>query len=383
MQSVHYWGSSPTPDWQQRRPAANQSARNGYPGSGLSASLLDVRYDGIEGVGSALRPHLEKGRPGVHSRPAAALSDGLTSMNVTGGEAANGTFCALPFKSTLRDVAAGAAANAAVEAAERTASAQHTGVESFAGSRGTSVEVGGNSVKRKARGGSNGLSDDNLEKMDPKRVRRILANRKSAARSKERRAQKIIVLENELEMMKKEKALALEKISRLQDSVSELTGENGELRRQVALLSSSATECRDASGRVGHVWERKAVAPPDAQDYGSNGRRVLDESPRSSMMGSYDCINPTTPKDPNSGIREVHPHDLDVRGIWETLAVEDVAPFTDPYLSTSHGPPSCMQNPPWMPSTFQTPESGYLNGISMGGDSNWNGGIVSAHRARY
>nr|XP_027109531.1 bZIP transcription factor 18-like [Coffea arabica] len=81
--------------------------------------------------------------------------------------------------------------------------------------------------------------------IDPKRAKRIVANRHSAARSKERKAQYIVNLEEKVKTLNSQVALLNTRLTTTQRETTELVAEKSELRCQLQTLESQ-TEQIDA-----------------------------------------------------------------------------------------------------------------------------------------
>lgn len=81
--------------------------------------------------------------------------------------------------------------------------------------------------------------------IDPKRAKRILANRQSAARSKERKARYIVELEKKVQALQTEATALSVQFSLYERDTMGLTNENTELRRQLKSMEQQA-QLRDA-----------------------------------------------------------------------------------------------------------------------------------------
>lgn len=81
--------------------------------------------------------------------------------------------------------------------------------------------------------------------VDPKRVKRILANRQSAARSKERKARYILELERKVQSLQTEATNLAAQLTIYQRDVSGLTTENAELKFRMQAMDQHA-HLRDA-----------------------------------------------------------------------------------------------------------------------------------------
>ncbi|XP_008780305.1 transcription factor RF2a-like [Phoenix dactylifera] len=81
--------------------------------------------------------------------------------------------------------------------------------------------------------------------MDPKRVKRILANRQSAARSKERKFKYIAELEHKVQILKTEATTLSAQLTLLQNDSAGLTSQNNELKFRLQAMEQQA-QLRDA-----------------------------------------------------------------------------------------------------------------------------------------
>ncbi|XP_022867965.1 transcription factor RF2b-like, partial [Olea europaea var. sylvestris] len=75
---------------------------------------------------------------------------------------------------------------------------------------------------------------------DPKRAKRILANRQSAARSKERKVRYISELEHKVQTLQMEATMLSSQLTVLQKDHTELTVQNNELRFRLQSLQQQA-----------------------------------------------------------------------------------------------------------------------------------------------
>ncbi|CAN7131673.1 unnamed protein product [Brassica rapa subsp. narinosa] len=93
-----------------------------------------------------------------------------------------------------------------------------------------------------------GMASDRLAELallDPKRAKRILANRQSAARSKERKVRYTGELERKLQTLQNEATTLSAQVTLLQRGTSDLTTENKHLKMRLQALQQQA-ELRDA-----------------------------------------------------------------------------------------------------------------------------------------
>ncbi|CAH8369362.1 unnamed protein product [Eruca vesicaria subsp. sativa] len=92
------------------------------------------------------------------------------------------------------------------------------------------------------------MANDKLTEMamsDPKRVKRILANRQSAARSKERKMRYIVELEHKVQTLQTEATTLSAQFTLLQRDMMGLTNENNELKFRLQAMEQQA-QLRDA-----------------------------------------------------------------------------------------------------------------------------------------
>ncbi|CAM0870235.1 unnamed protein product [Alopecurus aequalis] len=92
------------------------------------------------------------------------------------------------------------------------------------------------------------MADDKLAEMalaDPKRVKRVLANRQSAARSKERKMRYIVELEQKVQILQTEATTLSAQLTLLQRDSSGMATQNNELRFRLQAMEQQA-QLRDA-----------------------------------------------------------------------------------------------------------------------------------------
>ncbi|XP_037433262.1 bZIP transcription factor 18-like [Triticum dicoccoides] len=92
------------------------------------------------------------------------------------------------------------------------------------------------------------MADEKLAEMalaDPKRVKRVLANRQSAARSKERKMRYIVELEQKVQILQTEATTLAAQINLLQRDSSAVATQNNELRFRLQAMEQQA-QLRDA-----------------------------------------------------------------------------------------------------------------------------------------
>ncbi|XP_042067482.1 transcription factor VIP1-like [Salvia splendens] len=121
-----------------------------------------------------------------------------------------------------------------------------------------------------------------LALIDPKRAKRILANRQSAARSKERKTRYTGELERKVQTLQSEATTLSAKITLLQRDTSALTAENKELKLKLQAMEQQA-HLRDALNealRNELQWLKIAAG----QMHGSNGSSRGPPSPFSPLQ---------------------------------------------------------------------------------------------------
>ncbi|KAG7031512.1 Transcription factor RF2b, partial [Cucurbita argyrosperma subsp. argyrosperma] len=110
--------------------------------------------------------------------------------------------------------------------------------------------------------------------IDPKRAKRILANRQSAARSKERKARYIIELERKVQRLKTEATTLSAQLTLYQRDTNELSTENSELKLHLQAMEQQA-RLRDALNEaLIKEFERfkiatgEVITPTDSYNFG-------------------------------------------------------------------------------------------------------------------
>ncbi|KAM0946527.1 putative transcription factor bZIP family [Dioscorea sansibarensis] len=141
---------------------------------------------------------------------------------------------------TAAEVSAIKSADVAVAASKRPARIRHQRSLSAEGSSAMRAEtvVGRNRGSTRVEA-KRAISPEQLEELavvDPKRAKRIWANRQSAARSKEKKMRYIQELEMRLQALQAEAAALSAELSMLQRETEELIIENNELRMQLQLI---------------------------------------------------------------------------------------------------------------------------------------------------
>ncbi|KAI5656143.1 hypothetical protein M9H77_24936 [Catharanthus roseus] len=122
------------------------------------------------------------------------------------------------------------------------------------------------------------MSDERLAEIalsDPKRAKRILANRQSAARSKERKLRYICELEHKVQTLQTEATTLSAQLTILQKDFTELTNQNNELKFRLKAMEQQA-QLRDAlhEALTGEVQRLKLVAAEFTENGGSSSRTM-------------------------------------------------------------------------------------------------------------
>ncbi|KAL0723126.1 hypothetical protein Bca4012_037725 [Brassica carinata] len=134
-----------------------------------------------------------------------------------------------------------------------------------------------------------GMASDRLAELallDPKRAKRILANRQSAARSKERKIKYTGELERKVQTLQNEATTLSAQVTMLQRGTSDLTTENKHLKMRLQALEQQA-ELRDALNESlrGELNRLKIAAGEIPQGNGNsfNNNRAQFSSQQSTM----------------------------------------------------------------------------------------------------
>ncbi|KAM7521983.1 hypothetical protein LguiA_011885 [Lonicera macranthoides] len=117
---------------------------------------------------------------------------------------------------------------------------------------------GGEIVKSKKAMPANRLAE--LWVVDPKRAKRILANRQSAARSKERKARYIVELEKKVQSLEMEATTLATQLTLYQRDVADLAAENAELKLQLQTMEHQIQLREDLNEALKREVERLRIA---------------------------------------------------------------------------------------------------------------------------
>eukprot|EP00200_Dunaliella_tertiolecta_P006178 CAMPEP_0202343364 /NCGR_PEP_ID=MMETSP1126-20121109/3515_1 /ASSEMBLY_ACC=CAM_ASM_000457 /TAXON_ID=3047 /ORGANISM="Dunaliella tertiolecta, Strain CCMP1320" /LENGTH=344 /DNA_ID=CAMNT_0048934419 /DNA_START=1582 /DNA_END=2616 /DNA_ORIENTATION=+ len=133
---------------------------------------------------------------------------------------------------------------------QHASSSSQGGMTTKAGGPATKLRVQKNTSMKRASTGVNGRTDQELMMLDPKNVKRILANRQSAAKSKERRIQHAIELEHKLAAAQEELDQVSVQAEELSLDNSTLTQYNDELSATVPQLQTQVQQLTNTSKRL-------------------------------------------------------------------------------------------------------------------------------------
>ncbi|KAF7830870.1 transcription factor RF2b [Senna tora] len=116
--------------------------------------------------------------------------------------------------------------------------------------------------------------------VDPKRAKRILANRQSAARSKERKARYVLELERKIQTLQTEATTLSAQLNLFQRDTTGLTSENTELKLRLQAMEQQA-KLRDALNEALKkevdrlkIATGEAVTPTPAQPYNMRMQQI-------------------------------------------------------------------------------------------------------------
>lgn len=153
-------------------------------------------------------------------------------------------------------------------------SAQHSPSDSFDGNSGKSILEGGNGEFSAAEM-KKIMANDKLAEIaaaDPKRAKRILANRQSAARSKERKLRYIAELEHKVQTLQTEATTLSAQLTLLQRDSAGLASQNNELRFRLQAMEQQA-QLRDALNEtLTAEVQRLKIAAAEMREGSSNSR---------------------------------------------------------------------------------------------------------------
>ncbi|CAJ2641713.1 transcription factor RF2b-like protein [Trifolium pratense] len=134
------------------------------------------------------------------------------------------------------------------------------------------------------------MSPDKLAQLwtvDPKRAKRILANRQSAARSKERKACYVVELERKIHTLQTEATTLSAQLNLFQRDTSGLSSENTELKLRLQAMEQQAKLCDALNDALKNEVDRLKLAtgevPTHADAYGL-GMHQLSYSQASSFL---------------------------------------------------------------------------------------------------
>ncbi|MFS7952908.1 putative transcription factor bZIP family [Helianthus anomalus] len=184
---------------------------------------------------------------------------------------------------------------------------RHRHSNSMDGSAATSFE--GDSVLMLVDNSKKALAPDKLAELsliDPKRAKRILANRQSAARSKERKMRYTSELEKKVKTLQTEATTLSAQVTKLQRETSDITTENKELRLRLEAMEQHA-QLRDALNEAlkeeVNRLKREAGQPPLLNGMNYNASLPPPYSPHPQSLHHFANLNAKPPQpqpQPNS-----------------------------------------------------------------------------------
>ncbi|KAF3784999.1 Transcription factor [Nymphaea thermarum] len=134
-----------------------------------------------------------------------------------------------------------------------------------------------------------------LAAVDPKRAKRILANRQSAARSKERKARYILELERRVQTLQTEATTLSAQLTLIQRDTTGLTSENAELKLRLQAMEQQA-QLRDALNEaLREEVQRLKIAtgemlPNSADSFNVGGHHMAMNQPF--LPGRHQTVHP-------------------------------------------------------------------------------------------
>ena len=137
------------------------------------------------------------------------------------------------------------------------------------------------------------MSPDKLAQLwtvDPKRAKRILANRQSAARSKERKACYVVELERKIHALQTEATTLSAQLNLFQRDTSGLSNENTELKLQLQAMEQQAKLCDALNEALKNEVDRLKLATGEVTNHHTHadtyglGMHQLSYSQASSFM---------------------------------------------------------------------------------------------------
>ncbi|KAI9110869.1 hypothetical protein K1719_018307 [Acacia pycnantha] len=190
--------------------------------------------------------------------------------------------------------------------------------------------------------------------VDPKRAKRILANRQSAARSKERKARYVIELEKKIQTLQTEATTLSAQLNLFQRDTTGLTSENTELKLWLQAMEQQA-KLRDALNEAMKkevdrlkVATGEAVSPTLTQTYNVQGHPIPYSQgsfflhqpqcgpvgePQIMQMQQLHALSSNLPNHHQPLLAVASPRDLS-----EMLPQESIGHFQGLEISTGHAP---------------------------------------------
>ncbi|XP_028778873.1 bZIP transcription factor 18 [Neltuma alba] len=190
--------------------------------------------------------------------------------------------------------------------------------------------------------------------VDPKRAKRILANRQSAARSKERKARYVVELEKKIQSLQTEATTLSAQLNLFQRDTTGLTSENTELKLRLQAMEQQA-KLRDALNEALKkevdrlkVATGETVTPTLTQTYNVQAHQIpypqgsffLHQSqcgpvgePQIMQMQHLHALSSSLPNPHQPPLAIASPHDLS-----EMLPQESIGQFQGLEISTGGAP---------------------------------------------
>lgn len=166
---------------------------------------------------------------------------------------------------------------------------RHSHSYSMDGSTAFPKDAGSSSSEASKTVSANKLAE--LALIDPKRAKRILANRQSAARSKERKMRYIAELERKVQTLQTEATTLSAQLTLMQNDTTVLTAENGELKFQLQSLEQQTHLSNALNIALKDEVQRLKIATGEV---GNNGQmRSREDHPLLSSKQFYRS-QPTT-----------------------------------------------------------------------------------------
>ncbi|XP_027339114.1 bZIP transcription factor 18 [Abrus precatorius] len=193
------------------------------------------------------------------------------------------------------------------------------------------------------------MSPDKLAELwtvDPKRAKRILANRQSAARSKERKACYVLELERKIQTLQTEATTLSAQLNLFQRDTSGLTTENTELKLRLQTMEQQAKLCDVLNEALKKEVERLRIA---------TGEIVIHADMYGSGMHQH----------PYSQASFFSHHSQHGLSEHQTIQMPQLHSFSS-NVSTSHGPLFDLATPYDLSEMLSSDSIGQFQGLDIG-----------------